>query len=338
MGAARARRFAMARTRLSSPVSSRARLAALALSLLLLPALAAAAWAGAPLQGTQAPGYYRMQLGAFEITALHDGDVQIDAALLKNTNPKELDRLLGRMFVDNPKMHTAVNAYLINTGSSLVLVDTGAGAHMGAAMGRLPENLRAAGYDPAQVDLVGLTHMHLDHLGGLTGKDGSRLFPKAKVMVDKVEQDFWLTTTPPAGPYGPFFDAARNLSKPYREAGTWETIAPGQALVPGITAVATRGHTPGHLAYLVESQGQRLLIWGDLVHAHAVQFARPGVTIEFDVDQPQAAATRAKVFKEAAAGWTLVAGMHLPFPGIGHVRAEGKGAYAFVPVEFAPMP
>ena len=102
-------------------------------------------------------------------------------------------------------------------------------------------------------------------------------------------------------------------------------------------AVKAGGHTPGHTAYAVESDGQKLLIWGDLVHAHAVQFARPGVSIEFDIDQKQAIATRRSLMRMAAADKFLVAGMHLPFPGIGHVRADGKGSYSWVPIEFAPL-
>ena len=107
-------------------------------------------------------------------------------------------------------------------------------------------------------------------------------------------------------------------------------------LVPGIQAVKTHGHTPGHTAYAVESKEQKLLIWGDLVHAYSVQFPRPDVAMEFDVNPKQAIATRKSVMKKMAASKTLVAGMHLPFPGIGHVRAEGKG-YAWVPIEYAPM-
>lgn len=109
-------------------------------------------------------------------------------------------------------------------------------------------------------------------------------------------------------------------------------------LAPGIRAVAANGHTPGHTAYAVESAGQKLLIWGDVVHAHAVQFARPGVSIEFDTNQKQAIATRRRLMRDLAASKSLVAGMHLPFPGIGHVRAEGKGRYSWVPIEFSPLP
>lgn len=117
-----------------------------------------------------------------------------------------------------------------------------------------------------------------------------------------------------------------------------ENFSEGSVLVPGIQAVKASGHTPGHSAFAIESEGKKLLIWGDPVHAHAVQFARPGVSIEFDIDQKQAIATRRSIMKAMASSKSLVAGMHLPFPGIGHVRADGKGSYSWVPIEFAPLP
>jgi glyoxylase-like metal-dependent hydrolase (beta-lactamase superfamily II) len=136
----------------------------------------------------------------------------------------------------------------------------------------------------------------------------------------------------------PFFRMAHEAAAPYQAVGRWQPFADGSQPVPGIRALAANGHTPGHTAYAIESDGKKLLIWGDVVHAHAVQFARPGVSIEFDVDRKQAIATRRTLMKSAAASRTLVAGMHLPFPGIGHVRAEGKDSYSWVPVEFSPLP
>jgi glyoxylase-like metal-dependent hydrolase (beta-lactamase superfamily II) len=296
--------------------------------------------AEAPKVATQVPGYYRMMLGQFEVTALYDGAIELDSKLLHNTTPTELNRLLARMFVGNPKMQTAVNAYLINTGSHLVLVDAGAAKLFGPNLGFVIQNMKAAGYEPSQVDTVVITHLHADHIGGLTDANGQPVFPKAKIMVAREDSDFWLSqkvadSSPQA--MQPFFKMARDGAAPYQKAGQWQTFTAGSVLVPGITAVKANGHTPGHTAFNVESEGQKLLIWGDLVHAHAVQFARPDVSIEFDVDQKQAIATRKSIFKAMAKAKSLVAGMHLPFPGIGHVRADGKGSYAWVPIEFAPL-
>lgn len=297
--------------------------------------------ATAPKAASQVSGYYRTQLGQFEITALYDGAIELDTKLLKNVGDANLDRLLARMFVGNPKMQTAVNAYLINTGTNLVLVDAGASKLFGPSLGYIVQNMKAAGYEPNQVDTVVITHLHADHMGGLNDANGQLLFPKATVFVSQADNDFWLSQKIADGSptaMQPFFKMARDSAAPYLASGQWKTFRAGSELVPGIQAVAANGHTPGHTAYAVESEGQKLLIWGDLVHAHAVQFARPGVSIEFDVDQKQAIATRRSIMKAVAASKSLVAGMHLPFPGIGHVRAEGKGSYSWVPVEFSPLP
>lgn len=315
--------------------------ALLALGSACLLALAAPALAAAPQTRAQAPGYYRFQLGDFEITALFDGAIDLDTQLLKNTSPAELDPLLARMFVGNPKMATAVNAYLVNTGKELVLLDTGMGAHRGAALGHIAANLKAAGHDPAQVDLVLLTHLHGDHVGGLTDAKGKALFPRARVLTAAEESGYWFSAKARAAAPEralPAFDFAARMAAPYQAGGRFATFAQGAELAPGVRALSAFGHTPGHTAFMVESRGQKLLVWGDLVHAYAVQFARPGVAIEFDVDMAAAVAARQALFKLAAGEKLLVAGMHLPFPGLGRVRAEGDGAYAWVPAEYAPMP
>ncbi|MFA6282987.1 MAG: MBL fold metallo-hydrolase [Desulfurivibrionaceae bacterium] len=306
-----------------------------------LMGLAPLAQAEAPKVQTQVPGYYRIQLGQFEITALYDGAIELDTKLLKNIKPADLQLLLSRMFVGSPKMQTAVNAYLINTGSNLVLVDAGAAKLFGPSLGYVLQNMKAAGYEPAQVDTVVITHLHADHMGGLNDASGQPLFPKAKILVSQEDNDFWLSQKIADGApteRQPFFKMARDSAAPYLASGQWKTFTEGSVLVPGIQAVKANGHTPGHTAYAVESEGHKLLIWGDLVHAHAVQFAKPGVSIEFDIDQKQAIATRLSIMKAMAASKSLVAGMHLPFPGIGHVRADGKEHYTWVPIEFGPLP
>ena len=297
------------------------------------------ALAAAPAAKTQVPGYYRMMLGNYEVTALYDGAIDLDTKLLKNVRQREVQVLLARMFVKGPAVQTAVNAFLINTGKHLVLVDAGAAKLFGPSLGNIAANLKAAGYTPEQVDTVLITHLHGDHVNGLLGPDGKMLFPNAEVWSAKADNDYWLSeevaAMAPEAMQG-FFKMARDAAAPYIAAGKWKTYEKDQEILPGISSSAAYGHTPGHSAYLVSSGDDKLLIWGDIVHNHAVQFARPEVAIEFDVNSKQAVATRQKIFARTAKEKLLVGGMHLPFPGIGHVRKQGKG-YVWVPVEFSPI-
>ena len=287
----------------------------------------------------QVPGYYRLMVGTFEVTALYDGAIELDTKLLKNATEKELRSLLARMFVKGPAVQTAVNAYLINTGSKLVLVDAGAAKLFGPSLGHITDNLKASGYDPEQIDVVLLTHLHGDHVNGLVTADGKPAFANAQIWSAQADNDFWLSedvAAKAAESARPFFKMARDAAAPYRADGKWNTFSTNREIIPGITSVAAHGHTPGHSAYLIGSGEEKLLIWGDIVHNHAVQFARPQVAIEFDVDRKQAVAARRHLFARASKEKLLVGGMHLPFPGIGHVRKEQKG-YAWVPMEFAPL-
>ena len=295
--------------------------------------------AEAPQQKTQVPGYYRLMLGQFEVTALYDGAIDLDEKLLKNIDKRDIQRLLAREFLKGPKVQTAVNAYLVNTGNKLILVDAGAAKLFGPGLGNIIDNLKAAGYSPEQVDTVLITHLHGDHINGLVTPDGQRVFINAEVWSAKADNEFWLSeaiANQAPKDFQPFFKMSRDAAAPYLAASKWKTFDSDRELLAGVSSVDTHGHTPGHASYLFQSGGQQLLVLGDLVHNHAVQFARPDVAFEFDNDPKQAVATRKRVFHKAAREKLMVAGMHLPFPGIGHVRKEAKG-YAWVPAEFAPL-
>ena len=297
-----------------------------------------AAHAAAPQVKTPAPGYYRVMLGDFEVTALSDGTVALPVdTLLTNTTKAHADQVLARNFL-KPPVDTSVNAYLINTGAKLVLIDAGAGKLFGPTLGRLLDNLKAAGYQPEQVDEVYITHMHGDHVGGLMVGD-QRTFANAIVRADQHDADYWLSTAnldKASAEMKDFFQGAMASLNPYVTAGRFKPFNGDTELVPGVKAVAARGHTPGHSIYVVESQGQKLVLWGDLMHVAAVQFPQPQVTIAFDTDSKSAAAQRKKAYAEAAKQGYLVGAAHLPFPGLGHLRSEGKG-YAFVPLDYAPL-
>jgi glyoxylase-like metal-dependent hydrolase (beta-lactamase superfamily II) len=308
--------------------------AALAVTLL----FSASAEAAAPQQKTQAPGYYRMMLGDFEVTVLFDGTFQADLGkILTNITPKDLDAALARSFLKDP-VETSVNGFLLNTGSDLVLVDTGTGTLFGPTLGKLLSNLKASGYRPEQVDEIYITHMHDDHVGGLSA-GGKPVFPNAIVRAAQQEADFWLSKAHmDAAPQDrkADFESAMNMVNPYVSAGKFKPFNGDTELVPGIRAVATPGHTAGHTIYVVESKGEKLILWGDLMHVAAVQFPDPAVTIQYDMDSGMAAAQRKKVFADAAGKGYWVAGAHLSFPGIGHLRTAGSG-YAFVPINYSAL-
>jgi len=296
------------------------------------------AQAAAPQVKTQAPGYYRVMLGDFEVTALCDGTVELPVdTLLTRTTKAHVDNVLKRNFLKVP-VDTSVNGYLINTGSKLVLVDTGAAKLFGPTLGNLLDSLKAAGYQPEQVDEIYITHMHADHVGGLVAGD-KMAFPNAVVRADQHDADFWLSAAnlekAPAE-MKDFFKGAQMSLNPYVSAGKFKPFDGNTDLVPGVKAIAAHGHTPGHTIYMVESQGQKLVLWGDLMHVAAVQFLEPAVTIEFDSDSKAAAVQRQRAFAEAAKNGYLVGAAHLSFPGLGHLRAEGKG-YAFVPVNYSGL-
>lgn len=301
-----------------------------------LAAVAGPAQAKAPFAKALQPGWYRMMLGDFEVTALSDGTVALPMdKLLTNTTPAKVEAALANVHQKAP-LETSVNGYLINTGTKLVLIDTGAGTLFGPTLGKLVNSLKAAGYQPAQVDEIYITHMHADHVGNLAA-NGKIVFPNAIVRAAKAEGEFWLSQAnldkaPDA--MKDFFKGAMASVNPYVKAGKYKPFEGDTELVPGIRAVAAPGHTAGHTIYEITSKGQKLVVWGDLMHVAAVQFAEPAVTIQFDSDSPKAAEARKKAYADAAKQGYFVAIAHVSFPGLGQLRTEGAG-YEWIPVNYS---
>jgi glyoxylase-like metal-dependent hydrolase (beta-lactamase superfamily II) len=312
--------------------------AALAGGMLAAAFVSGPALASAPQQKNQAPGYYRVMLGDIEVTALNDGTEKLGAEkLLKGIKPEQLHKDLARAFLKDP-YEWSFNGFLVNTGSKLVLVDTGAGSFYGAGNGKLISNLKASGYQPEQVDEIYITHMHDDHIGGLSA-DGKRVFPNALVRAAQAEGDYWLSKTQmdaAAAEQKDGFRKAMAMLSPYVTAGKYKPFIGDIELVPGVHAMAAAGHTPGHTMYVIESKGEKLVLWGDLMHVAAAQFPDPSVTIAFDSDRAKAEAQRIKVFADVAAHGDMVGGAHLPFPGLGHLLRSGSG-YEFVPVNYSTL-
>ncbi len=292
--------------------------------------------AAPPQHRDQVPGFYRLKVGDLEVTALFDGAAVFDAHWLNGTKAT-MDGVVNALQEDPRLLDVSDEGFLVNTGKQRILVDAGAGSWWGGGvLGRLEGSLRSAGFTPEEIDIVLITHLHSDHVGGLTTQGGKRVFPNADVYVAKAESDFWLSTEIAAKApkdVQPFFQSARAIAAPYIKAGKWHTFNGSESIVDGMQLVPLPGHTPGHTGYEFSSKGQKILFCGDIVHAQRVQLQHPEVTAVFDIDQNAAAATRLQLLPKLAREDLLIAGPHMPFPALGRLRKEGSG-YSWVPVVF----
>src|SRR5438128_8646969 len=311
--------------------------AALLMALASLVAGPNAALGAAPQHHDQAPGFYRLKVGDLEVTVLFDGPGVFDPHWLYGTKAT-MDGVVEALHEDPHMLDVVDTGFVVNTGKQLILVDAGAGTWWGGgALGRLAGSLRSAGYTPEEVDIVLITHLHSDHVGGLTTQDGKRVFSNADVYVAKAENDFWLSPEIAAkAPKDaqPFFQSAQAIAAPYMKAGKWHTFSGSGKIVDGMELVPLPGHTPGHTGYEFSSRGQKVLFWGDIVHAVRVQLQHPEVTAMFDIDQTAAAATRNQLLPKLAGEDVWIAGPHSSvFPALGRLRKDGSG-YSWVSVVF----
>ncbi|KEQ04185.1 MBL fold metallo-hydrolase [Pseudorhizobium pelagicum] len=297
---------------------------------------APSSFAAASRQSFQAPGFYRTSVGELEVTALLDGTLPLPLPEMYRSIPQEdAKRILQEAFREIPT-DTSVNAFLINDGERLVLIDAGTGAYLGPEAGHLLKNLEASGYKASQVDHVILTHIHTDHSGGLIS-DGKVVFEKATLHVPQRDLDFWIKTPAGARPQGvteQLFIEAEECLRPYLQRDKVVYFKDNQQVIPGFNSILRTGHTPGHSSIVVESGGRKIVFWGDITHGDIVQFDQPGVTIEFDVDHPSAVASRQAAFAEAVREGYLVAGAHIAFPGIGNVLQDGS-TFRWMPVNYS---
>ncbi len=274
--------------------------------------------------GAQIPGVYHRKIGDIIVTALSDGYLDGTVEVMQNIAPADATQLLTGAF--RPGRRTSVNCYLVYSAGRLALIETGSGDYLMPTAGKLQQNLKAAGVNPADIESVILTHMHPDHSAGLTDpKTGEKFFPNAELVVHQNEPRHWqddgAMSRADDRSRKLYFQCAREQMAPYHNQ--MRTFDGAVEVFPGVTSVPLHGHTPGHSGYMIESGGKSLLIWGDIIHVPEVQVPRPEVTMAFDTDPNQAAATRRRIFDQVATDRQLIAGMHVHFPGFAHLVKHG---------------
>ncbi len=287
--------------------------------------------------GQDEPKHYRVELGTFEITLVSDSEAIVDGPwpIVGEDRPaQDVAALMRANLLPPTRFQPGFSPAIVNTGRELVMFDTGNGERgfvPSPPGGLLGERLAAAGFAPEQIDVVVLSHCHIDHIGGLMKGDRAQ-FPNARYVVGRVEYDFWkrgdgLSATP-----GTVERRSADLfqTNVVPLAGRTRFIETGEEVVPGIRAIAAFGHTPGHLAFHIESAGQRLLWWGDCAHHQVASLARPDWHVLFDQDKAQGAATRRAIFEMAATDRLPIIGYHMPFPSLGYVEREGT-AFRWLP-------
>lgn len=302
--------------------------------------------AAAPLAGKQAPGWYRYKVGSFEVTAVTDGARTFPLAdsYVKNAPKDAVSAAFAAGYMDGDKVTAPFTPIVVNTGSKLVVMDTGNGPaqyeQSKGAVGQFHTNLAAAGVDRSAVDTVIISHFHGDHINGLLTGDSKPAFANAEIMVPASEWKFWLDdgnmSKAPAG--SPLEGNFKNVRRVFGALGNKVTqYDAGKELVPGITSMATPGHTPGHTSHVVASGSAKIMVQADVTAASALLFVRnPGWHAAFDMDGAVAEQTRRKLYDMAAADKMLVQGFHFPFPALGYVEKDGTG-YRLVPAPWNPV-
>ena len=300
----------------------------------------APARAAAPAAGKQAPGFYRYKVGDYECTSITDGAnvFPLPDSFVRNVSKDQAIAAAEAAYMPKGMVVIPFNPQVVNTGSKLVLFDTGFGpGGSNPRVGQLVSNMAAAGIDPKAVDIVVLSHLHPDHANGIKDASGALVFPNAEIKLSAKDWAFWMSDENAAKAGN---DMMKNYFANVRKvfAGLESKVTKydwGQEVAPGVTALDTNGHTPGHTSFVVASGSSKVVIQSDVTNIPELFLRHPDWHVAFDVDPVQAQATRHKFYDMAAAEKSLVVGFHFAFPSMGHVEKDGAG-YRLVPVAWNP--
>ena len=289
--------------------------------------------AAAPMLGTSRPNHFRFKLGDFEITTIADGAVPVPTvAKVFGENQKEEDvtKLMAANNLPGDKMEIGFTPVIINTGKEVVLFDTGNGAGRRPKAGNLLSALKDAGFSADQIDVVVLTHFHGDHIGGLM-ENGKPAYPNARYVTGETEYSFWSDKGLLDGPMAKRAQLVHKNVVSLADKMTF--VKPEGEATSGIRAIKAFGHTPGHMAWHIESGGKRFMLFADACNHYVASMQRPDWHVKFDMDKEAAGATRKAILDMAATDKIPVAGYHMPFPAVGFIERKDAG-YRWAPVTY----
>jgi glyoxylase-like metal-dependent hydrolase (beta-lactamase superfamily II) len=299
--------------------------------------------AAAPLADKQVPGWYRYKVGSIEVTAVTDGAFAnpLTDTFIRNVKTEETNKTLEAMYLEKNKIVVPYTPIAVNTGSRLVVIDTGLGGALyessKGGVGQFHANLAAAGIDAKAVDAVIISHFHGDHINGLLTADSKPAFPNAEILVPAPEWKFWNDDGEASKATGNVLVEGnfKNVKRIFGALGNKVTpYEPGKEVAPGITSLATYGHTPGHVSHIISSGNATLMVQADVTNV-PLFVQNPGWYIQFDMDGPAAEATRRKFYDMLAVERMMVQGFHYPFPSVGHIEKVGSG-YRVIAVPWSP--
>ena len=280
----------------------------------------------------QVPSVYRRKIGEVTVTAISDGSMQSPFWPYSELEQEKGAEILEKNFQPTSPFYNT-NSFVVNIDGRLTLIDSGYGTKFGPEVGHLIPNLKAAGISPEEIETVLLTHMHPDHIGGLIHADGSKVFTKAEIVVHEAEYNYWMDENNISKDADEneqaYFMLGKAALTPYESSIRTFSNSESEP-VHGIKAIEAPGHTPGHTAYLIQSSGDKLLIWGDTVHNATIQLLRPDEKLKMDVHPEKAIISRKRILELAANEKLLVTGMHLDFPGFSYIKKEGNHYVQFL--------